>query len=52
MRLEVLTSAPVVALLTITPGSATALVARSAVRGGRRHAFFAALGRLALPNRR
>jgi threonine/homoserine/homoserine lactone efflux protein len=35
-----LTFAPVAALLTITPGATTALVVRSASRGGRRQAFF------------
>jgi threonine/homoserine/homoserine lactone efflux protein len=35
---------PVAALLTITPGAGTAMVVRSAVRGGRRHAFFTTTG--------
>jgi threonine/homoserine/homoserine lactone efflux protein len=35
---------PVAALLTITPGSATALVVRSAVRGGRRRALMTTIG--------
>jgi threonine/homoserine/homoserine lactone efflux protein len=39
-----LTFAPVAALLTITPGAATAMVVRSAARGGRRHAFFTTAG--------
>jgi threonine/homoserine/homoserine lactone efflux protein len=36
--------APVAALLTITPGVATALVIRNAARGGRRHAFLTTAG--------
>ncbi len=32
------------ALLTVTPGAATALVVRNAARGGRRHAFFTTTG--------
>jgi threonine/homoserine/homoserine lactone efflux protein len=39
-----LTFVPVAALLSITPGAATALVVRNAVRGGRRHAFFTTSG--------
>jgi len=39
-----LTFAPVAALLTITPGAATALVVRNAARGGHRHAFFTTTG--------
>jgi threonine/homoserine/homoserine lactone efflux protein len=35
---------PVAALLTVTPGAATAMVVRSAVRGGRRSAFFTTVG--------
>jgi threonine/homoserine/homoserine lactone efflux protein len=35
---------PVAALLTVTPGAATALVVRNAARGGRRHAFFTTSG--------
>jgi len=40
----VLTFVPVAALLTLTPGAATALVVRNAVRGGRRHAFLTTSG--------
>jgi threonine/homoserine/homoserine lactone efflux protein len=39
-----LTFVPVAALLSITPGAATALVVRNAVRGGRRHAFLTTSG--------
>ena len=39
-----LTFLPVAALLSLTPGAATAMVVRSAVRGGRRHAFFTTVG--------
>lgn len=39
-----LTFIPVAALLSITPGAATALVVRNAARGGRRHAFFTTSG--------
>ncbi|MGH2881422.1 MAG: LysE family translocator [Solirubrobacteraceae bacterium] len=39
-----LTFVPVAVLLSITPGAATALVVRNAVRGGRRHAFFTTSG--------
>jgi threonine/homoserine/homoserine lactone efflux protein len=35
---------PVAALLSLTPGAATAMVVRSAVRGGRRRAFFTTAG--------
>ena len=35
---------PVAALLTITPGAATAMVVRSAVRGGRRRALWTTIG--------
>jgi threonine/homoserine/homoserine lactone efflux protein len=35
---------PVAALLSLTPGAATALVVRNAARGGRRHAFFTTSG--------
>jgi threonine/homoserine/homoserine lactone efflux protein len=35
---------PVAALLTITPGAATAMVVRSAVRGGRRRALLTTIG--------
>ena len=35
---------PVAALLTITPGAATAMVVRSAVRGGRRRALVTTIG--------
>ena len=36
--------APVAVLLTVTPGAATALVVRSAVRGGRRRALATTIG--------
>ena len=36
--------APVAALLTITPGAGTAMVVRSAVRGGRRRALVTTIG--------
>jgi threonine/homoserine/homoserine lactone efflux protein len=39
-----LTFVPVAVLLSITPGAATALVVRNAVRGGRRDAFFTTSG--------
>lgn len=39
-----LTFLPVAALLSLTPGAATAMVVRSAARGGRRHAFFTTAG--------
>jgi len=39
-----LTFVPVAALLSVTPGAATALVVRNAARGGRRHAFFTTSG--------
>jgi threonine/homoserine/homoserine lactone efflux protein len=39
-----LTFLPVAALLTITPGPATAMVVRSAARGGRREALVCTLG--------
>jgi threonine/homoserine/homoserine lactone efflux protein len=39
-----LTFVPVAALLSLTPGAATALVVRNAARGGRRHAFFTTSG--------
>ena len=39
-----LTFLPVAALLSITPGAATALVVRNAARGGRRHAFLTTSG--------
>jgi len=39
-----LTFLPVAALLSLTPGAATALVVRNAARGGRRHAFFTTSG--------
>jgi threonine/homoserine/homoserine lactone efflux protein len=39
-----LTFVPVAALLTLTPGSTTALVVRNAARGGRRHAFLTTSG--------
>ena len=35
---------PVAAVLTLTPGAATALVVRSTVRGGRRHALLTTAG--------
>ncbi|HUA71825.1 MAG TPA: LysE family translocator [Solirubrobacteraceae bacterium] len=41
---RLLTFVPVAALLSITPGAATALVVRNAARGGRRHAFFTTSG--------
>ena len=44
MLRTLLTFAPVAALLTITPGATTALVVRSASRGGRRQAFFTTAG--------
>ena len=39
-----LTFLPVAALLSVTPGAATALVVRNAARGGRRHAFLTTSG--------
>jgi threonine/homoserine/homoserine lactone efflux protein len=39
-----LTFVPVAALLTITPGAGTAMVVRSAVRGGRRDALWTTIG--------
>jgi threonine/homoserine/homoserine lactone efflux protein len=39
-----LTFLPVAALLSVTPGAATALVVRNAARGGRREAFFTTTG--------
>ena len=39
-----LTFVPVAALLTITPGAATAMIVRNAARGGRRAAFLCTLG--------
>jgi threonine/homoserine/homoserine lactone efflux protein len=39
-----LTFVPVAALLSVTPGAATALVVRNAARGGRRYAFFTTSG--------
>jgi threonine/homoserine/homoserine lactone efflux protein len=36
--------APVAALLTVTPGAATAMVVRSAVSGGRRRALATTIG--------
>ena len=39
-----LTFVPVAALLSLTPGAATALVVRNAARGGRRHAFLTTSG--------
>jgi threonine/homoserine/homoserine lactone efflux protein len=39
-----ITFAPIAGLLTITPGAATALVVRNALRGGRRHAFWTTSG--------
>jgi threonine/homoserine/homoserine lactone efflux protein len=44
MLRTLITFAPVAALLTITPGVATALVVRSAACGGRRQAFFTTAG--------
>ncbi len=38
------TYVPIAALLTVTPGVATALVVRNASRGGRRAAFFTTVG--------
>jgi threonine/homoserine/homoserine lactone efflux protein len=40
----ILSFAPFAALLTVTPGAATAMIVRSAARGGRRHAFFTTAG--------
>jgi threonine/homoserine/homoserine lactone efflux protein len=43
--LRVLVSfAPIAGLLRLTPGAATALVVRNALRGGRRHAFWTTSG--------
>jgi threonine/homoserine/homoserine lactone efflux protein len=39
-----LTFVPVAGLLSLTPGVATALVVRNALRGGRRHAFWTTSG--------
>jgi len=39
-----ITFAPIAGLLTITPGAATALIVRNALRGGRRHAFWTNAG--------
>jgi threonine/homoserine/homoserine lactone efflux protein len=39
-----MTFLPVAALLSLTPGAATAMVVHSAVRGGRRRAFFTTAG--------
>jgi threonine/homoserine/homoserine lactone efflux protein len=44
MLRAVVTFLPVAALLSLTPGAATAMVVRSAVRGGRRRAFFTTAG--------
>jgi threonine/homoserine/homoserine lactone efflux protein len=44
MLSTLLTFVPVAALLSITPGAATALVVRNAARGGRRHAFLTTSG--------
>jgi threonine/homoserine/homoserine lactone efflux protein len=41
---SLLTFVPVAALLTITPGAGTAMVVRSAVRGGRRRALVTTIG--------
>ena len=40
-----LTFVPVAALLSITPGAATALVVRNEASGGRRQAFFTTSGK-------
>ena len=44
MLRTLLTFLPIAALLTITPGPATAMVVRSAVRGGRREALLTTVG--------
>ena len=49
MMHTLLTFVPVAALLSITPGAATALVVRNAARGGRRHAFFTTSGNRCSP---
>ena len=44
MLRALVTFLPVAALLSLTPGATTAMVVRSAVRGGCRRAFFTTAG--------